>query len=157
MQETCVDPGSGRFPGEGILQYSCLDNSMVFWWAVVHGSAKTQTWLVTYPFSRFLAMKAAAIWEEMRSFASDKGSQLAAGWNHLRGFKKCWLLPPLLWDSDLSEMRIQHWYLTELSWWSEFIAKFANHWHLPYLRYKGLYLDEEIQWFCRSRSVRFWV
>ena len=42
-------------------------------------------------------MKAFAIWEEMRSFASNSGSQLAAGWNHLWGFinKKCWLLPPL--------------------------------------------------------------
>ena len=42
-------------------------------------------------------MKVFAIWEDMRSFASNSGSQLAAGWNYLWGFinKKCWLLPPL--------------------------------------------------------------
>ena len=48
------DPGSilglGRSPGEmnGYpLQYSCLENSMDrgAWWAVVHGIAKTWTWL----------------------------------------------------------------------------------------------------------------
>ena len=31
-------------------------------------------------------MKAAAIWEEMRSFTSNSGSQLATRWNHLWGF-----------------------------------------------------------------------
>ena len=43
-------------------------------------------------------MKAFVIWEEMRSFASSSGSQLAAGWNYLWGFvnKNCWLLPSLL-------------------------------------------------------------
>ena len=40
--------GSGRSPGEGNgypLQYSCLGNSMNrgFWWAAVHGVAKSQT------------------------------------------------------------------------------------------------------------------
>jgi len=48
------DPGSilglGRSPGEGNgypLQYSCLENSTDrgAWWAVVHGIAKTWTWL----------------------------------------------------------------------------------------------------------------
>ena len=36
-------------------------------------------------------MKAAAIWEEMRSIASNRGPHLAAGWNHLWDFinKKC--------------------------------------------------------------------
>ena len=43
-------PGSGRFPGEGNdypLQYSCLQNSMDrgAWWVIVHGIAKSQTWL----------------------------------------------------------------------------------------------------------------
>ena len=32
-------------------------------------------------------MKAAGIWEEMRYFASNHGSHLTAGWNHLWGFK----------------------------------------------------------------------
>ena len=43
-------PGSGRSPGGGHgnpLQYSCLENSMDrgAWLAVVHGVAKSQTWL----------------------------------------------------------------------------------------------------------------
>ena len=43
-------PGPGRSPGEGIgfpLQYSCLENSMDrgVWWAIVHGVAKSWTWL----------------------------------------------------------------------------------------------------------------
>ena len=39
--------GSERSPGEGngILQYSCLENPMDrgAWWATVHGIAKSQT------------------------------------------------------------------------------------------------------------------
>ena len=40
-----LNPGSGRFPGEGngnLLQYSCLGNPMDRgpWWATVHGVAK---------------------------------------------------------------------------------------------------------------------
>ena len=94
---------------------------------------------------RPLAMKAAAIWEEMRSIASNCGPHLAAGWNHLWGFvnKKCWLLPPLPRGSDLTEMRLQPWDFTELPLWFKFAAKFANRWPLPYLKYKGPYLDEE--------------
>ena len=43
-------PGSGRLPGEGHgnpLQYSCLENPMEseIWWAMVHGVAKSWTWL----------------------------------------------------------------------------------------------------------------
>ena len=43
-------PGSGIFPGEGNgnqLEYFCLENSMDrgAWWAVVHGVAKSRTWL----------------------------------------------------------------------------------------------------------------
>ena len=43
-------PGSGRSPGEGNgkpLQYSCLENSMDrgTWRAIVHGVAKSRTWL----------------------------------------------------------------------------------------------------------------
>ena len=43
-------PGSGRSPGEGNgnpFQYSCLENSMDggAWWAILHGVAKSQTWL----------------------------------------------------------------------------------------------------------------
>ena len=34
-------------------------------------------------------MKAAALWKEMRSFASNSGSVLAAGLNHLQGLKRC--------------------------------------------------------------------
>ena len=42
--------GSGRYPGGGNgnpLQYSCQADSMSrgFWWATVHGVAKSQTWL----------------------------------------------------------------------------------------------------------------
>ena len=41
-------PGSGRSPGEGngnLLQYSCLENSMVrgAWWFTVHGVAELDT------------------------------------------------------------------------------------------------------------------
>ena len=41
-------PELGRSPGEGNgnrLQYSCLENSMDggAWWAMVHGTAKSQT------------------------------------------------------------------------------------------------------------------
>ena len=41
-------PGSGRSPGGGngnLLEYSCLENSMVrgAWWAIVHGAAKSWT------------------------------------------------------------------------------------------------------------------
>ena len=57
------DPGliacSGRFPWrreeeDGYpLQYSCLENSMDkgTWWAIVHGIAKSQTWLSNQHFS----------------------------------------------------------------------------------------------------------
>ena len=43
-------PGSGRSPGEGHgnpPQYSCLENPMDrrAWWAIVHGAAKSRTWL----------------------------------------------------------------------------------------------------------------
>ena len=43
-------PGSGRSPGEGDgnpLQYSCLENPMDVgaWSAIVHGVAKSRTWL----------------------------------------------------------------------------------------------------------------
>ena len=43
-------PGLGRSPGEGNgnpLQYSCMGNAMDkgALWAVVHGFAKSQTWL----------------------------------------------------------------------------------------------------------------
>ena len=46
-------PGSGRFPGLGndnLFQYSCLKNSMYrgALWAIVHGFAKSQTWLHTH-------------------------------------------------------------------------------------------------------------
>ena len=46
-------PGSGRSPGErngNPLQYSCLENSMDrgAWLAVVHGIAKSWTWLSTH-------------------------------------------------------------------------------------------------------------
>ena len=45
-------PGSGKSPGGGNvnpLQYPCLRNSMVrgAWLAIVHGVAKSQTWLRT--------------------------------------------------------------------------------------------------------------
>ena len=56
-------PGLGRFPGDGNgypLQYSCLENSMEFSWAIVHEVAKSDNW-ATYTFSHFLAKKAAAI------------------------------------------------------------------------------------------------
>ena len=43
-------PGLGRSPGEGSgnpPQYSCLENPMDqgAWWAIVHGVAKSRTWL----------------------------------------------------------------------------------------------------------------
>ena len=43
-------PGSGRSPGEGNgnpLQESCLEDPMDggAWWAIVHGVAKSRTWL----------------------------------------------------------------------------------------------------------------
>ena len=49
-------PGSGRSPGEGNgnpLQYSCLENPMDrgAWQAVVHGVAKSQTWLSDFTHS----------------------------------------------------------------------------------------------------------
>ena len=49
-------PGSGRSPGEGNgypLQYSCLENAVDrrAWWAIVHGVAKSQTWLKDKMFS----------------------------------------------------------------------------------------------------------
>ena len=62
---------------------------MEFSWATLHEVTKSQAQLSTYTFTHFLARKAAAIWEEMRSSASNSGSHLAAGWNHLGGFKKC--------------------------------------------------------------------
>ena len=51
MPEDSVSiPGSGRFPGEGSgnpLQYPWLKNLMDrgTWWAIVHGVAKSWTWL----------------------------------------------------------------------------------------------------------------
>ena len=49
-------PESGRSPGRGNdipLHYSCLWNSMDrgAWQAIVHGVAKSQTWLSTYKIS----------------------------------------------------------------------------------------------------------
>ena len=43
-------PGPGRSPGEGILQYSCLENPMDggAWWATVHRVAKSQTGLSNF-------------------------------------------------------------------------------------------------------------
>ena len=50
IRDTGSVPGSGRFPGGGNgspLQYSCLENPMDrgAWRAMVHGIAKSQTWL----------------------------------------------------------------------------------------------------------------
>ena len=78
----------------------------------------------------FLAMKAAAIWEEMRSFASNRGLLLTAGWNYLWGFKKRCLLPSFSRDSDLTDMRLQHWGLQSSP------GDFTNHKPLPCLSYK---------------------
>ena len=57
IRDTGSVPGSGRSPEEGHgnpLQYSCLENSTDggAWWAIVHGVAKSQTWLsnFTFPF-----------------------------------------------------------------------------------------------------------
>ena len=49
-------PGSGRSPEEGNgnpLQYSCLENPKDggAWWAIVHGVAKSQTWLSDFTYS----------------------------------------------------------------------------------------------------------
>ena len=48
-----LTPGSGKFPREENsypLQYSCLENSMDkgIWQAMVHGLAKSQTWLSNF-------------------------------------------------------------------------------------------------------------
>ena len=56
-----LTPGLGKSPGErhdNLLQYSCLENPMDrgAWWAVVHGVAKSRTWLsnafIAYPSSK---------------------------------------------------------------------------------------------------------
>ena len=50
-------PGLGRSPGEGNddpLQYSCLENPMdggAWWVTLVHGVAKSQTWLSNFTFT----------------------------------------------------------------------------------------------------------
>ena len=49
-------PGSGRIPGEGNgnpLQYFFLENPMDWgaWWAIVHGVAKSRTWLRSFHFT----------------------------------------------------------------------------------------------------------
>ena len=51
-RDVSLIPGSGKSPGGGNvnpLQYPCLRNSMVrgAWLAIVHGVAKSQTWLRT--------------------------------------------------------------------------------------------------------------
>ena len=56
---------------------------MEFSWAIVHSREESDTAERLNAFSHFLAKTAAAIWEEMRSSASNSGSHLAAGWNHL--------------------------------------------------------------------------
>ena len=41
-------PGLGRSLGVGngnLLQYSCLNNSVDSWWAIVHVATNHQTWL----------------------------------------------------------------------------------------------------------------
>ena len=48
VRDVGLIPGSGTSPGRGHgnpLQYSCLDNPIDggAWWAVVHGTAKSQT------------------------------------------------------------------------------------------------------------------
>ena len=56
-EDTGSIPGSGRSPGEGILnplQYSCMENSMDrgAWWATAYGVTKSRTQLsdFTFPF-----------------------------------------------------------------------------------------------------------
>ena len=49
--DLCLIPGLGRSPGEGNgypLRHSCLENPMDrrAWQAIVHGVAKSQTWLI---------------------------------------------------------------------------------------------------------------
>ena len=46
-------PGSGRSPGRGYLQYSCLKNPMDrgAWWAAVHEVAKSRTRLRDFTFT----------------------------------------------------------------------------------------------------------
>ena len=51
-------PGSGRSPGEGndnLLQHSCLENFMDrgAWWPIIHGVAKSQTWLSNFHYYYF--------------------------------------------------------------------------------------------------------
>ena len=55
-------PGSGRSPGVengNPLQYSCLGNPMErgAWWTIVHGVAKSRTWLSTHARSLIILYK----------------------------------------------------------------------------------------------------
>ena len=55
-------PGLGRSPGGGNsnpLQYSCLENSINrgAWWATVHGSTKSRTWLTYWTHKYFVGCK----------------------------------------------------------------------------------------------------
>ena len=58
-------PGLESSPGEvfpRIIQYSCLENSADrgAWWAIIHGGAKGQTWLINIFFSWHLCV---CVWE----------------------------------------------------------------------------------------------
>ena len=62
---------------------------MKFWWVYNLWSHEVSDTTERCTLVHTLEMKAAAIWEEMRYFASNSGSHLAEGWNHLWHFKKC--------------------------------------------------------------------
>ena len=62
-------PGLGRSPGEGNgnpPQYSCLENSMDrgAWWAIVHGVAKSRTWLCDFTSRAFMIFRKRSKYEE---------------------------------------------------------------------------------------------
>ena len=69
-------PGSERSPGEGNgnpLQYSCLENSVDggFWWATVHGVAKSQTRLNDFTFPLLLSFTGGSAGKESACNAGD--------------------------------------------------------------------------------------
>ena len=82
-------PGSGRSPGVGNgnqLQYSCLENPMdrEAGWAIVHGVAKSRTWLNTH--THFFGKLSAYLFDFMFT---------------LPCLAVLWLLPPGLWGPGL--------------------------------------------------------
>ena len=117
MQETWEAgsiPGSGISPVEGNgtpLQYSCLENSMNrgVWRAIVHGVAKSQTWLSNLTRSLDFSFSLVLVTDQWNGLWLEKTEEgeilLVFWWEIKRKLLHHWLI--CKWPREL----ISHWVL----------------------------------------------